>query len=67
MKVFTVIVTEITREVWYKDIVASSMEEAEEIAWELERPWNENPEETEWIFNMFRSGLDEVRIDVVNK
>lgn len=67
MKVFTVIVTEITREVWQKDITAASLEEAEGIASKLERPWDEDPEDTEWVFNMFRSGIDEVRIDVVNK
>ena len=67
MKVFTVIVTEIERNVWRKEIAAASEDEAYEIADQLDRPWEEDETDTDWVYDNFGSGLDEVTVDVIEK
>lgn len=67
MKVFTVIVTEIERNVWHKEITAATEDEAHVIADELERPWDEDETDTDWVYDNFASGLDEVEVDVIEK
>lgn len=67
MKVFTVIVTEIARNVWRKEITAANEDEAYDMADELERPWDEDENDTDWVYDNFASGLDEVTVDVIEK
>jgi len=63
MPVFTVIVTELTREVWTREIEANSREDAWDIVDQFERPWDDT-EDSGWVFDEDQSGLDEVTVDV---